>query len=281
MPTRRDALLRLAQWSALGAFAPPLVNALRAQPDAAGAIARGGVQLYTVRAEMERSVEATLARVAQVGYREVEFAGYFGRTPAQVAALLKANGLTAPSTHIGVAELSANTPAVLDGLATMGHRYAVIPWLAAEERRTLEQYRRLADRLNELGRAAKARGIQLAYHNHDFEFQPLEGQLPYDLLLARCDADLVKGELDLYWINKAGHDPLAYFARHPGRFHLVHVKDLARDGSMTDVGAGMLPFARYVAQAAQAGIRHWFVERDDARDPFASITASLAALRAL
>lgn len=290
MSSRREALKRLTQLSALGLAAPTIARGLLAQPVApdaglpsgAGAMVnRCGVQLYTVRGEMQKSVEATLARVASIGYKEVEFAGYFGRTPKQVADALKANGLTAPSTHISLGELAGNTSKVLDVMGAIGHKYAVVPSLDASDRGALDEYRRIADQFNALGAVTKQRGIQFAYHNHDFEFASIDGGVPYDVLLSRCDRALVMFEMDLYWINKAGRNPMDYFARYQGRFPLVHVKDMKRDGTMTEVGAGTLPFAKYVSKGPQAGIVHYFVEHDNPADPFASIAASYKALSAL
>ncbi len=290
MSSRREALKRLTQLSALGLAASPIARGLLAQgatPEddpggSGGAMVRNcGVQLYTVRAEMQKSVEATLARVASIGYKEVEFAGYFGRTPRQVADALKANGLTAPSVHIALGEIAEHTGKVLDAMGVMGHRYAVVPSIEARERTSLDSYRRIADQFNALGAATKQRGIQFAYHNHDFEFASIDGGVPYDVLLSRCDRALVMFEMDLYWINKAGRNPLDYFARHQGRFPLVHVKDMQRDGTMTEVGAGTLPFAKYVSKGPLAGIAHYFVEHDNPTDAFASIAASYKALSAL
>jgi len=243
-------------------------------------VSRCGVQLYTVRSEMQKSLEATLAKVAGIGYTEVEFAGYFGRTPAQVAATLKANGLTSPSVHIPVGELAADANKVLDTMEAVGHKFGVVPYLEAKDR-TLDNYKRLADLFNTWAAAMKKRGLQFAYHNHDFEFENVGGEIPFDLLLARCDKTLVQFEMDLFWTNKAKRDPLQYFARHPGRFPLVHVKDMMADGTMTEVGSGAIPFAKYVAQAKQAGIVHYFVEHDNPKDAFASITTSFKALKAL
>lgn len=290
MTTRRDALKTLAQASALGAAATPFVQSLMAMPtpgpDASlattpAAVRRCGVQLYTVRGEMQKSVEATLAKVASIGYKEVEFAGYFGRTPRQIADALKANGLTAPSTHIPLAELTKNGYASLDAMATIGHTFAVVPWLAAEDRTSIDKYKRLADQFNEAAAVTRKRGIQFAYHNHDFEFETVDGEIPYDVLLARCDKGLVQFEMDLFWTNKAKRNPLDYFARHAGRFPLVHVKDMTADGTMTEVGAGAIPFASYIAKAAQGGIQHYFVEHDNPKDAFGSITTSFKALSAL
>lgn len=241
---------------------------------------RCGVQLYTVRGEMEKSVEATLAKIASIGYKEVEFAGYFNRTPAQIAAALKANGLTAPSVHFPAGEILKNPSAVLDAMETVGHKFTVMPYIDAKER-TLDHYKKFADQFNEAAALTKKRGIQFAYHNHDFEFELMGGETPYDLLLTRCDKELVKFEMDLFWINKAGRKPLEYFAKYPGRFPLVHVKDMMADGTMTEVGAGTIPFASYFAKASQAGIVHYFVEHDQPKDAFASIARSYQALSAL
>lgn len=295
MTSRREALKRLTQASALGLVASPLLSELVAQSSlAAGgaltagdgaipsaAIKRCGVQLYTIRGEMEKGVEAALAKVASIGYKEVEFAGYFGRTPKQVADALKANGLTAPSVHIPVGMILKDANAALDAMETIGHKYAIMPYLDASERKTIDQYKKVADQLNEAGALTKKRGIQMAYHNHDFEFETVGGEIPYDLLLARCDKNLVQFEMDLFWTNKAKRDPLAYFAKHPGRFPCVHVKDMKGDGTMTEVGSGAIPFSQYIAKAGQAGIKHYFVEHDNPKDPYASITASFKALSAL
>ena len=248
--------------------------------DATVAVKPVGVQLYTVRDQMEKNVEATLAKVASIGYKEVEFAGYFNRTPAQIARTLKTNSLTSPSVHIPVGEILKAPTAALDAMETIGHKFAVMPWVDPKER-TLDHYKRFVDQFNEAAALTKKRGIQFAYHNHDFEFETVGGQVPYELLLDRCDKELVKFEMDLFWMNKAKQNPLTYFARFPGRFPLVHVKDMTAGGEMTEVGAGVIPFKSYFAKASQAGIQHYFVERDNPTDSLASIATSFKALSAL
>ena len=242
---------------------------------------RIGLQLYTVRHAMEKDVEGTIARVAAIGYREVEFAGYFGKSARDVRALLDKNGLSSPSSHISLAP--DQWRAALDAAPVIGHRYLVLAWIPAEERHTLDDYKRWAERLNRAGTEAKAAGLQFAYHNHDFEFAPLEGKLPYDVLLAETDPKLVQLEVDLYWITKGGQDPLAYFARWPGRFPMVHVKDSAGppDHRIVEVGAGKIDFKKIFAQSDQAGIKHYFVEHDEPADAFASIRASCEYLKRL
>ncbi|MEO7966704.1 MAG: sugar phosphate isomerase/epimerase, partial [Gemmatimonadaceae bacterium] len=240
-----------------------------------------GLGLYTVRAEMEKSVEATLARIAKIGYREVEFAGYFGKSPAEIAAILKTNGLTSPSVHVPLADLRTKLDQALDAAATIGHKYIVCPYLDESERGAADNWRRVAADNNKAAEAAKKRGMEFAYHNHAFEFEPLTGTTGMSILLAEFDPKLVKFEMDLYWMTKAKQDPVAFFEKYPGRVPLVHVKDMATDGSFADVGTGTIDFARIFVHASQAGIKHYYVENDQPTDVFANITTSYAALRKL
>jgi sugar phosphate isomerase/epimerase len=240
-----------------------------------------GLQLYTVRKSMEAEFEATLTRVAKTGYREVEFAGYFGRSPRQVRDALRHAGLAAPSAHISLAATATGWDGVLDNAKEIGHRYLIIA--SGKALPTVDDYRRIAEQLNRAGETAAKAGIRFGYHNHDAEFQAIGDKLPYDILLEATDPKYVCLEMDLYWIVKGGQDPLAYFARWPGRIELVHVKDAAPPPGreMRDVGAGSIDWRGIFARSRQAGIKHYFVERDDAPDPFASIAASFAYLRQL
>jgi sugar phosphate isomerase/epimerase len=269
---RRDAL-RL-----LGALA---FSRATAAGERQGKIASIGLQLYTVRAGLEADFDGTLARVAAIGYREVEFAGYFGRTAQQVRASLRRTGLVAPSAHISLNAIGSGWEGVIENALAIGHSYLVVASLDGVT--DIDGYRRIAERFNHAGEVAKRAGVRLAYHNHDFEFAPLAGRLPYDVLLEATDPRYVCFEMDLYWITKGGQSPLRYFARWPGRIQMVHVKDAAPapPHRIADVGAGMINWQRILASGTQAGVRHFFVEHDDAPDPFASIAASYAYLRDL
>jgi sugar phosphate isomerase/epimerase len=244
---------------------------------------RIGVQLYTVRTEMQRDVEATLARVAEIGYRDVEFAGYFDHTPAQIAALLQRHSLASPSTHIGLDQMRDDWERVLNDAAEIGHEYVTIPSVAPEDRGTVDDWKRVAALFNERAAQARAAGLRFAYHNHDFEFAGIDGIVPFDVLLADTDPALVDFELDIYWITRAGFDPLDYFTRFPGRFRMTHLKDSAGppDHDMTDVGSGSIDFARIIAAANDAGVRHHFVEHDEPADPISSIRSSYQYLAGL
>jgi sugar phosphate isomerase/epimerase len=243
-----------------------------------------GIQLYTVRRELAKDVEGTLAKLAAIGYREVEFAGYPEGTAKSLRAILDRLHLRAPSGHVGTQALRTDWARTLEQAAAVGQRYVVVAFIPQEERRTADDWKRIAAAFNRAGEAAKAAGLQFCYHNHDFEFVPLDGALPYDLLLAGTDPRLVRLELDLYWITKGGRDPLDYFAKWPGRFPLVHVKDMDATPNkfFADVGKGTIDFRRIFRRARQAGIEHYFYEQDETPgSPFDSAKASYEYLRAL
>ncbi|HEX8186652.1 MAG TPA: sugar phosphate isomerase/epimerase [Blastocatellia bacterium] len=243
-----------------------------------------GLQLYTVRREMEKDFEGTLAKVAALGFSEVEFAGYFNRTPEQVKAVLSRNNLSAPSAHIPTSALRDDLQQAIEAAKIIGHQYLICAYLSAEERRSLDDYKRMIDLFNGAGERLKKVGLQFGYHNHDFEFAPIDGKIPYDLILAGTDSKTVKMEMDLYWIVKAGQSPLKYFSTHPGRFPLVHVKDMDATPKrfFTEVGRGVIDFKEIFASAGKAGIKHYFVEQDETPgSPFSSIQTSIGYLRRL
>jgi sugar phosphate isomerase/epimerase len=247
-------------------------------------ISKVGVQLYTVRDQMKNDLEGTIASIAALGYKEVEFAGYYNRTPQQIGEILKKNGLTAPSTHMPINALRDDLNKTVETAAAVGHKFLICPYLMEPERKTMDQYKQHAALFNKAGEACKKAGIQFGYHNHDFEFLKFDGQIPMDVLLAETDPKLVQIELDLYWITKAGHDPLAYFARHPGRFPLVHVKDMDKTPKQffTEVGRGSIDFKKIFAQSKKAGIKHYFVEQDMCPgNPLDSLKISVDYLRKL
>lgn len=251
-------------------------------PDVPGR--RLGLQLYTVRSLMEDDVASTLQAVAAAGYTEVETAGMFGLPAPAFRVLMDRAGLVSPAAHIPIEALRRDPATVFAAAETLGQRWIVVPWLGEAER-TVEGYRRVAGDLDRLGPRARERGLRMAYHNHDFEFETLpDGQRGWDILLEGTDPDVVDIELDIYWASAAGQDPIAIFEAHPGRFPLWHLKDMAtRQGVpvQTSVGQGDIDFPRLFAHARQAGLRHGFVEEDNPADPLASIRASHDYLREL
>ncbi len=236
---------------------------------------RLGVQLYTVRTEAARDLPGTLARIAEIGYRDVEFAGYHGRTPVEIRELLTRYGLGAPSSHVPVASLRGDWKKALDEAKAIGHEYVTIPWLGDGDHATVDAWKRVAELFNRGGAEAKAAGLNFAYHNHDFEFKRIGDAVMLDVLLAETDPALVSFEMDMYWLVKAGQDPAAYFTRFPNRFSMVHVKDSAGppEHRMVDVGAGTIDFARLLPRGIASGVKHVFVEHDQPADPMATIAA--------
>lgn len=251
-----------------------------------------GLQLYTVRDAMKSDFEGTIGKVAQDGYKEVEFAGYFDHSPKEIRALLDKNGLTSPSCHVGYDIVQNKMAEQIEAAHVIGHQYIVCPWIDEKQRDEPDGYKRAAELFEKAGEQAHKAGIQFAYHNHTFEFQPsaaLGGKLPYDFLLASMKPEYVKMEMDLCWISVAGKDPIAYFDKYPGRFPLVHVKDMkslpkGAEGptatpdkempNMTYVGGGVIDWKHIFANAGKAGIKHYFVEQDFSSDPFESIKKS-------
>ena len=279
LATFGSAALALAAGSSAACAAPGKEDKEEKAPAAGRKIARVGLQLYTVRDAMQRDLPGTLARVAQIGYRDVEFAGYFGRTPAEIRALLEQNGLRSPSSHVGYPGSDAAWAKIVDDAKAAGHEYVTCPWIPDEARGSADKFKRVADLFNRSAQKAKDAGLRFAYHNHDFEFKPVEGgKLPFDLLLESTDKSLVDFEMDLYWTVKAGQDPIAYLDRYPGRFTLVHIKDAtaAPERTMVDVGSGTIDFRRIFAHDAEHGahIKYFFVEHDQPADPMASIAKS-------
>jgi sugar phosphate isomerase/epimerase len=271
----------------LGSYVP-LFTGRSAWPviDPSDRLDRIGIQLYSLRRELAKDFERTLARVAEIGYTEVEFAGYYDRTPAQVKAALERTGLRAPSAHIPISLLRESWAKTLDEARVMGHRYLIVPSIPEDELATADGVTRVAELFQRAGAEAKAAGLRLGFHNHDVDFMPIGGRggkAPFDLLLEKTDPAHVAFELDLYWISKAGRDPLAYFARYPGRFELVHVKDSGGppEHRMVDVGRGTIDFKRIFARRREAGIQHFFVEHDDPPDPLGFARASYTFLSRL
>lgn len=265
-------------------------------------ISKVGLQLYTVRDAMKSDFAGTIAKVASSGYKEVEFAGYFDHSPAEIRSLLDKNSLTAPSCHVDLEIIEKQLPQLVEAARAIGHTFIVCPWVDEKLRKSPDGWKHVAEAFNKAGEATKKAGIQFGYHNHTFEFVPnnnLGGKMPYDYLLENTDPKLVKMEMDLCWISVTGNDPVSYFQRFPGRFPLVHVKDVkelpkvAPDKSseftnttfekniMTSAGSGVIDWKRIFGRADQAGIQHYFVEHDAPADAFASIAASYKYLSTL
>jgi sugar phosphate isomerase/epimerase len=236
----------------------------------------GGLALYTVRDAMMKDARATLEKVAQAGYVNVESAGYnngkfYNLSPVDFKALLDEMKLTPISAHQGTVTF-ANVDQQIADLKTAGFKYFVIPvppmgsfyFDAVNKKMAMKGgAKALAETLNILGAKCKAGGLELLYHNHDFEFsKDADGNVILDYLLEHCDASTVNFQMDLYWVTKAGQDPVAYFKRYPGRFKIWHVKDMDDQGRFAPVGNGKIDFKRVLANKKLSGMLYYFVEQD-------------------
>jgi len=258
-----------------------------------------GLQLYTVRDAMQQDPHSTLAKVAQIGYNSVEGATYtgsqkfYGMDAKEFAQVLKQHGLIMPSSHYRLGEEKTNgeeTKGTLlhdwdkavEDAATVGIKYMVCAYLSEEERGGIDHYKQLAEQFNKSGETCKKVNIQFCYHNHDFEFVEQNGQMPYEILLNNTDKDLVKMEMDIYWVSKAKHDPITLMNQHPNRFPLWHVKDMDNTPAQafTEVGSGVIDFKKIFTHADKAGLKYFFVEQDKCPgSPFDSITKSYNYIR--
>jgi sugar phosphate isomerase/epimerase len=257
-----------------------------------------GLQLYTVRDAMEKDPSDTLSKVAKIGYTSVEGATYtgtqkfYGMEPSAFSQLLKTNGLVMISSHYRLGEETAKGEIVkgtilhewdkaVDDAAEVGLKYMVCAYLSTDERGDIDHYKKVADQLNIAGERCKKAGIQLCYHNHDFEFIKQGDVYPYDILLG-TDKDLVKMEMDIYWVSKAGRKPVDLFDQHPGRFPLFHLKDMDNtpQKAFTEVGNGVIDFKEIFKHKKKAGLQYFFVEEDKCPgSPFDSITQSITYIK--
>jgi sugar phosphate isomerase/epimerase len=253
---------------------------------------RVALQMYTLREEAKDDFAGTVRQVARLGYEGLELAGYGGLEAPALRALLDELGLAATASHVRLERLESALDEELAFATTIGCRDLVCPSVPEGRRETVDDYRRLAALLNGIGQRCRERGVRFSYHNHAFEFVRLPAEAPtaagttayaLDLLLGWTDPRLVSWEPDVYWIARAGENPVAYLNAYAGRCPLVHLKDVADDAerSFAPVGAGTLDFAQ-ICDAAQAGGAEWLiVEQDRSVGPaIESVELSIDNLRA-
>lgn len=253
-----------------------------------------GLELYTVAKEVSRDLEGTFARIAQIGYKNIEANSYYGRTPAEIRAACDRHGLVCRSIHAqGQAVRSpgdatfTNMTKLIDDAKTLGVEHVVLPMLPlqidfesssltmdtfmdAVRRLTADDWKACAALLNEKGAQLAQAGLKIAYHNHNMEFKPDGSFVPYEYLLKSTDPSRVTFELDVGWVASAGLDPITLLNRHRGRFQLMHVKDLKSSTKNNytiqmdpaDIGKGMLDWAKLLPAAYRAGVRNFIVEQE-------------------
>ena len=253
-----------------------------------------GLQLYSIRDAMDEDVPGSLQKVSDLGYKYLEMAGYsdgkfYGYSPQEFKKMANDLGMEVLSSHTMVEAEGItldNAKIMADAHAALDAKYCVQPWVN-EPDRNIETYKKMIGDWNQVGEIMKEVGIQFGYHNHNFEFLNIDGIVPYyDLFLPEMDADLITMEIDLYWVTKAGQDPVEMFNKYPGRFQLFHLKDMYEEtepyfevvkDDISPVGAGLIDFKRIMVAKETAGMKHFFVEDDNQGNgkPFEGIETSI------
>ncbi len=248
-----------------------------------------GIQLYTLRDDMPKDPKGVLQQLSDFGYAQIEgFEGqqgmFWGMTPAEFKAYLDSLGLTMVSSHCNINEDFAKKAAQA---AEVGMSYLICPWVGPQK--SLDDFKRLADQFNECGTICQQNGIRFAYHNHDYSFKNLEGEIPQDYMMANTDPATVDYELDLYWVITGGADPIAYMEKYPNRFRLCHVKDRMKGASASetdascDLGTGSIDYAKVLSAAKANGMQYYILEQEryDNSTPLKSAEVGAAYLRNL
>lgn len=256
--TRREFIGRMA---ALSAAATVGLNAEEA------ADLPIGIQLYSVRTVLGKDFKEGLKKVAEIGYRHFEFAGYGNLSAAELTEVLKTLGVTVCGTHEGYEGLLKNTDAVLEFNQAIGNRFVVVPMMPGMGRSGgVEEVKKFAQSLSTIGEKARQRGLQLCYHNHSFEFEKIDGERTiWEVLFSTADAELVKAELDVAWAFNAGVDPVELMDRYADRIVLLHMKDLDEQKRLAPVGEGVIPMEKVIKKAHEIGVKWFIVEQDQPR----------------
>lgn len=257
---------------------------------------RLGLQLYTVRDAMTKDAVGTLKQAAALGYRNFETYGfepasvkYYGMPARELSKVLGELGLTTTTGHYDLHRFVAKPAAAMkdyigrciEGASALGQKYITWAWLDPQSR-DIESFKRVAERLNLIGAQAANAGLRVAYHNHDFEFIAHQGTIGYDIIMRDTDPDLVKLQLDLYWVaHSSARTAHELFQLQPGRFVMWHLKDMDANKRYTELGNGSIDFTRIMPDAKLAGLENYFVEQGDnfAESPMKSIEASASYVR--
>ena len=279
MTTRRSFITTMA-----GASASLLLSADLLAAPGKNKLNKIGYISGIISKEIAADWKKALKQTAEFGFTEIETGKYLGSSEAAFLAYCKEIGIKPVAGGVSITEDEKGVKKILDSLAGMDMNYAVSywPWLTSGPF-SLEDCKRSAELLNKLGLACKQRGMKLCWHNHNKEFIPMEKGLPFDYLMENTDKDLVKCEMDIYWVAKGGADPLTMLKKYPGRYRILHVKDMA-PGPAQDFecpGSGIIDFPAIFREAAKQNIKHYFVERDNVPDGMACLKASGAYLKNL
>ncbi len=223
-----------------------------------------GIQLWTLRNLVQEDLSSTLKAVSNLGYTGIEAFGFdgnfFGQTPKAFKTLCDDVELKIYSTHTPIT--AENAAFYAESAAEAGLEYLILPSMMGRNETTTDDFKKTAREMNCIGKICRRFDIRFGYHNHEFEFKPIDGQLPYDILLMNTDPELVGFQMDIYWIIKAGFEPTEYFIKHPQRFRTWHIKDMGNDGESCIAGNGKIDFKSLMRRAETAGLHRMIVEQE-------------------
>ncbi len=283
-----------------------------------------GVQLFSVPSSLESDFEGTMSLLTQMGFKEIELfgpypfsaasakerwkaitpmlgfsgSGFFGKTEEEVKAVFSEYGLSIPAMHTDLDTLETGMKDLGKSAQILGAEYVVLPAIPEERRKTPEDYKKMADVFNSIGKQATEVGLKFAYHNHGYGFSEIDGTAPLHYILDGTDPELVFFEMDLFWTVAGRADPISYLENYPGRYHLMHVKDMIEkktfsgDGgdpaqwielfpNMTSAGDGALDLKSILPAAIKNGVQHFFVEQDMVQNPEVVLKKSVDYLTSL
>jgi sugar phosphate isomerase/epimerase len=291
VPSRREFLISGAGTLATAAFALSRPTEIHANPLGKPI----GLELYTVGAELDNDYDGTLRQIAAIGYKEVETGVSTKKTAGEVKKSLRDAGLGCQALHMGLGGIEDALPyakeigaryvisSVTLPEATKPGKFDMEAFIARLRSLTLDDYKKIAERCNQMGEQAKKAGLQFGYHNHNFEFKPLDGgTIGYDVVIRETDPSLVKFELDCGWMAAAGHDPVAYLQKYPDRYRLLHIKDFQQTASPSvgldesarpkpaELGRGHVDYKPIFAAAKKTEVELYYVEQEP---PFTTTTA--------
>ncbi len=283
-----------------------------------------GVQLFSLPKLLEKDFNAGIKLIAEIGYKEIEMfgpfpfsvdtakerwdsitpalgfsgSGYFGHTLQDIKTILEEHKVKVTSVHSDMETMQARMDEIGKAGDQLGFEYIGLPAIPEEKRKTLDDYKRVAEELNEIGEKAKKAGLKFAYHNHGYGLNEIDGQIPLKIIFDQTDPNLVFFEMDIYWTVAGGADPIDYLRSYPGRYHLMHIKDMKKkirfsgDGSrpsqwielfpyMTSAGEGVLDIPSIISVGQKNGVRHFYVEQDMVENPEVALEKSFDYLKTL
>jgi sugar phosphate isomerase/epimerase len=218
-----------------------------------------GLQLYSVREDCARNLPETLRAVAEMGYEGVEFAGYYDYSAGDLRKMLDDLGLRCCGTHTGLPTLLGDAfEATAEFNKTLGNKYLVVPWMPEERRTSRKAWQEIASLFDELAGKADRHGLRVGYHNHHFEFEPLEGETPWDTFFGNTSPDVVM-QLDTGNCMHGGGNPVEYLERYPGRAGTVHLKEYDAANDKAVIGEGAVPWQKVFSLCESTGGTEWYI----------------------